>query len=194
MLVCGPNGVGKSTLLCGIYTNQLPVHWTQPPPQSILFCPQVTVLFTGSALDLLGESLAPDERVEGGLPADEEDPLPLLTASAAEDLDDGLGRVREAMNAVGLDNCQQFDLEKVYSAAQWKTLLTPGQLNRLALARVLLKKPQFALLDETLMTLSAEEAGILLERFQQQGTTVLATAHEPSTEFKSLFSKIKEIK
>ncbi len=145
VLICGPNGTGKSTLLTGIYSNQLPVQWTKPP-KSCLFCPQAAVLFTGSALDLLGESMIPDDGVEEAVPVDEENPIPLLTASA------GIGRVHEALKAVGLEN-SQFDLEKVYTIAQWKTHLTPGQLNRLALARVLLKKPQFALLDETLVTL-----------------------------------------
>ena len=191
VLLCGPSGSGKTTLLSALSANSLPINW-HCAPRSIYFSPQQPVLFTGSLLDLLGESLSPPEEAEAAVPVDEESPLPLMTSSSS-DLDE-LARVRWALECAGITGELQESLlenpNRVHSIAQWRVILTPGQHQRLALARALLSGADLVVLDETLSggAFGADEIGGILRVFEERGCVVVASAHNEA--YASQFDRV----
>src|SRR5262249_36590011 len=86
---------------------------------------------------------------------------------------------REALDFVNLrglvERCggfdADFDFEKVLSA---------GERQRLAFARVLLKNPRFVLLDEATSALDRENESALYEKLAASSRTVVRVSHHPS--------------
>ncbi|HWX12087.1 MAG TPA: ABC transporter ATP-binding protein/permease, partial [Trinickia sp.] len=85
---------------------------------------------------------------------------------------------REALVACRLDDCA----ERLAESAHWTRVLSPGEQQRLAAARVLLHKPDFAFLDEATSALDpANEAHVyrlLNDRLPQ--TAIVSVAHRES--------------
>ena len=73
-----------------------------------------------------------------------------------------------------------FDLVRPISS--WQSILTPGQHQRLSLARALLHQPQFLVLDETFLAMGQEEVEIILKEFERRGMAILIL--DPTGEFK----------
>lgn len=181
VLICGPHGVGKTTLLTAIHSNSFPIEW-KSAPSHIMLCPQSPLIFTGSVMDLLGQSKPPAPSAEDSVPVDEESPAPLLTCSSS-DLDE-FGRLKWAFEAVNLPAEELLsEPDRTFTIEEWRCRLTPGQWQRFALARILLSQPPLALLDETLCGLSAEETEKLLQLFTERGTTIIASSHSEVAAF-----------
>eukprot|EP00775_Hariotina_reticulata_P011726 gene11726-11870_t len=62
----------------------------------------------------------------------------------------------------------------------WLAVLSPGEMQRLAIARTLLHRPQLAVLDEATASLPGEEAVLLYQVLQQAGVTVVSVGHSCS--------------
>ncbi|MCR5742525.1 MAG: ATP-binding cassette domain-containing protein [Lachnospiraceae bacterium] len=78
----------------------------------------------------------------------------------------------QALEMVGLSG---YENKKVY-------MLSGGEQQRLALARVLMKKCSILIADEPTSSVDSENAGIIidiLEKFNKQGKTVIAATHTP---------------
>ena len=62
----------------------------------------------------------------------------------------------------------------------WGTLLSLGEQQRLAFARLLLAGPRYAVLDEATSALDVQNEALLYGHLQQSGTTFVSVGHRPS--------------
>ena len=155
VLVTGPNGAGKTTLLRVLAT--------------VLRPSAGRVEVGGHPLPRAAEAARPLVGYAG------HDPLayPELTARENLELYAALyaapaGRVAEELDRVGLDG-RSDDRVAEFSR---------GMLQRLALARVRLHRPEVVLLDEPTAGLDAEGRAVLRAFLAEQGRTVVAATHE----------------
>jgi ABC-type uncharacterized transport system fused permease/ATPase subunit len=161
VLVVGPNGSGKSSLVrlvSGLWQNER-VRVVEPSDLSRPFlgvCPQSPAVFSGSVLEQLGI-----DEADGAIDEDE---------------------LRAVFAFLGLaKTLAQFNLRAFVSIDTWHEALTPGQLQRLALARIFWHRPYLVILDETFASIALEESEQFLERLFEQGSTVLLTDTNTNT-------------
>ena len=84
------------------------------------------------------------------------------------------------MGAVGLEYLtKRFGLD---TEAQWDNILSLGEQQRLAIARVLLRRPSFCIMDEGTSALNLELEAQCLQRLLDNGVTLVSVAHRPSVE------------
>lgn len=153
-LVMGPSGSGKSTLF-----RALAGIWPfgsgkirVPSGGRALFLPQKPYLPIGSLRDVVRY---PDP------------------ATPADD-----AAVREALHAVNLAQLA----DRLDESAHWAQRLSPGEQQRLAIARALLYKPDRLYLDEATASVDEEAERMLytLLRERLPDTTVVSIGHRPS--------------
>lgn len=152
LMIVGTSGTGKSSLLRAIaglwYCGSGVI--TRPPPQDILFLPQQPYMLLGT---LRSQLLYPNR--ERQIP--DAELLALLEQVNLPDMADRFG---------GLD--VEMDWEKVLSI---------GEQQRLAFARVLLTRPRFAILDEATSALDVANEGHLYQQLMTRDTTLISVAH-----------------
>lgn len=152
LMIVGTSGTGKSSLLRAIaglwYCGSGVI--TRPPPQDILFLPQQPYMLLGT---LRSQLLYPNK--ERQIP--DAELLALLEQVNLPDMADRFG---------GLD--VEMDWEKVLSI---------GEQQRLAFARVLLTRPRFAILDEATSALDVANEGHLYQQLMTRDTTLISVAH-----------------
>ncbi len=151
MLLTGPSGSGKSTLI-----RALAGIWpfgsgriASPPKSSSLFLPQKPYLPLGTLREVL---LYPHGRPD-----------------TANDT------LTEALTAVGLARLiPQLDEQK-----PWPLILSLGEQQRIAFARILLQKPQWIYMDEATSALDEAAEGELytLLRHRLPNSTVVSVGH-----------------
>ncbi|MEB3356602.1 MAG: ABC transporter ATP-binding protein/permease [Synechococcales bacterium] len=155
LLVMGPSGAGKSSLLRAIaglwHTGTGTI--VAPPPQQILFLPQRPYLMAGT----LRQQLC----------------YPHLDANPP---DDCLIQVLQQVNLDAL--LDQWG--GLNSPQDWPRLLSPGEQQRLAFARLLLHQPPWAILDEATSALDGENEARLYGQLAQTTTTFISVGHRPS--------------
>lgn len=154
-MVTGPNGAGKSTLL-RVLATALGPHAGTATVAGFDVVTQTEEVRRRIALL--------DHRLHHYAPLSARENLRLAAADVGRD------DLESALGEVGLE-ARAGDAVSTYSA---------GMRKRLALARVLLQRPQVALLDEPYGEL--DPAGFrlvdgLLERFRRQGSTVVLSTH-----------------
>jgi vitamin B12/bleomycin/antimicrobial peptide transport system ATP-binding/permease protein len=106
--------------------------------------------------------------------------FPLASLAAAVSYPSRLGtfedaRIAEVLTAVGLPEWA----DRLHEEAHWNRMLSLGEQQRLAIARVLLQEPDYLFLDEATASLDeAAEAG-LYRLFQERlkGTTIISIGH-----------------
>jgi len=84
-----------------------------------------------------------------------------------------------------LNDCDLPDLVKrLYDVAMWSEQLSPGELQRIAFARLLLHKPDWAFLDESTSALDLHHEEHLYKLLQTHLPTcsVISVGHQPSIE------------
>jgi putative ATP-binding cassette transporter len=152
LLVIGPSGCGKSSLLramAGLWDTGTGTI-TRPSAAHLQFLPQRPYMTLGTLREQL---LYPG-------PA---------RAISEQELEQALALVNLPLLAA---RCGGFDVELDFGK-----LLSVGEQQRLAIARVLLRKPDYVILDEATSALDAANEERLYELLQSTRATLVSVAH-----------------
>jgi putative ATP-binding cassette transporter len=175
LLITGPTGAGKSTLLralAGLFPAAAGAA-ALPPPGRALFVPQRPLAAPAGTLRQqlaypgmspaggTGRGLGPVHDNHGGCGSQESDAELWALLSAV-----GLGALPARLGAT-LDG----------PALNWGAALSPGELQRLAFARVLRAAPALAVLDEPTSALGDADGAALLALLAARGAAVVTVGH-----------------
>lgn len=155
MVIVGQSGAGKSSLLRAIagLWNTGTGRITRPDLAQMLFLPQRPYMVLGTLRDQL------------------------LYPNLAADADES--QLRAALQQVNLADLPErvggFTVELI-----WADVLSLGEQQRLAFARLLLSKPRYAILDEATSALDLSNEKRLYDRLRDSGTTFISVGHRPS--------------
>ncbi|KAG9397912.1 ATP-binding cassette sub- D member 3 [Aphanomyces cochlioides] len=158
VVVCGPNGCGKSSLfrILGELWPMFGGKLVKPARSHLFYIPQRPYLTLGSLRDQI---LYPDtiEKMHAAKRTDT-DLLELLKLVQLEYLvDDGWDVVKD-----------------------WADVLSGGEKQRLAMARLFYHAPQLAILDECMSAVSVDVEGLMYAYCKQQGITLFTVSHRHS--------------
>ena len=152
LLIVGASGGGKSSLLraiAGLWDSGSG-NIIRPPLQDMIFLPQRPYMIIGTLRsDLL---------------------YPNVTKEVA---DDELHNVLKAVNLPDL--AERFGGLEV--EADWGKILSLGEQQRVAFARVLLSKPRYVILDEATSALDSQNEESLYQQLHDSGTTLVSVSH-----------------
>jgi putative ATP-binding cassette transporter len=84
-------------------------------------------------------------------------------------------RLADALSAVGLEQWA----DRLYEEAHWNRMLSLGEQQRLAIARVLLQEPDYLFLDEATASLDEPAEAMLYRLLQERlkGATIISIGH-----------------
>jgi len=155
VLIVGPSGAGKSSLMRAIagLWNAGTGCIVRPKPEEMLFLPQRPYMLLGN---LRSQLLYPN------------------TSSEVTDQ-----QLQEALEQVNLAHLPErvggFDVD-----LEWADILSLGEQQRLAFARLLLTKPRYAILDESTSALDVVNEKRLYQLLKKTGTTFISVGHRPT--------------
>jgi putative ATP-binding cassette transporter len=155
LMIVGPSGCGKSSLLramAGLWDSG-DGTMERPKPEDTLFVPQHAYMILGN---LRSQLCYPN--IDREIPDAELDDV--LTRVNLKDLPSRCG---------GFDADMDFD-----------KVLSVGERQRLAIARVLLHRPVYAFLDEATSALDPHNEATIFSELAATGTTLISISHHPS--------------
>ena len=155
LLIVGSSGRGKSSLLRAIagLWNAGTGRLVRPSLEEVLFLPQRPYIILGT----LREQLL----------------YPQTTRQMSDQ------EIKEVLQQVNLQNLLSrvdgFDTE-----VPWENILSLGEQQRLAFARLLVTHPRFTILDEATSALDLKNEGNLYQQLQSTKTTFISVGHRES--------------
>jgi len=155
LLIMGPSGCGKSSLLRAIagLWNSGTGAIKRPPLEEIFFLPQKPYMILGTLRDQL------------------------TYPHGDQDIKDS--ELNNSLRQVNLTDLAErfggFDAEQ-----DWGDVLSLGEQQRLAFARILLNKPQYVILDEATSALDIVNEAELYRHLNQGATTFISVGHRPT--------------
>lgn len=155
LLVMGASGAGKSSLLraiAGLWTSGTG-KIVRPPLEDILFVPQRPYMTLGTLREQLTYPQAEMEITD-------------------PELQDALERVNLPDLA---DRYGGLDVTR-----NWSEVLSLGEQQRVAFARILIGRPRFAILDESTSALDVANEERLYQHLQTTGITYVSVGHRPT--------------
>ncbi|MGV2828295.1 ABC transporter ATP-binding protein/permease [Myxosarcina sp. GI1(2024)] len=155
LLIVGASGCGKSSLLraiAGLWNSGKGTIY-RPALEKMLFLPQKPYMILGTLRNQLTY------------------PHPNL-----EITDEEIARVLQAVNLADLaERFGGLDLER-----DWAEVLSLGEQQRLAFARILINQPEYVILDEATSALDIDNEASLYHRLQQSQATYVSVGHRPT--------------